>query len=666
MLSHKLRRFRAAAAQATDANFKQVSLLLHGDGTNGAQNNTFLDSSTNNFTITRNGNATQGTYTPFSQSAGYWSNYFDGTNDRLTIADNANLRAGTSSFTLEAWVYLNAVGVAQTIFAKGAATPTGFVFGITSSNTLRFTDTSTNIDSTGTIPANTWTYVAVVREGTGSNQLKLYINGTNDGTGTSSTDFNQTTEARIGENRGATEDFNGYISNLRFVIGTAVYTSNFTPSTIPLTAITNTRLLTCQSNIFQDNSSNNFTITLTGTPQVQPWSPFAPTSAYSTSVNGGSLYFDGTGDWLSTPSNSTFNLTGNFTVECWVYITVRQNFFTIFSTTNNFDTANNLYLAAGLSNTILNVSSNGAGLTNSTTALNLNTWNHLAVVRNGTSLTLYLNGISVSSVTNSTSFTSNNVRIGQIGSSTGQSFPMLGYVSNFRIVNGTAVYTANFTPPTAPLTAITNTSLLLNGTNAGIVDNAIKNNLETVGNAQVSTSVTKFGTGSMSFDGNGDYLTSSTSPQLVFGTGNFTIECWINPTGTQSQYAGIYVARNGTNPVILSFAGSFSPFGATIDGWLNGGNPAASSTATITSGAWTHLAFVRNNGVCTVYVNGVAGSTTTTNNVNIDSSLPNIGRDSFNAASRSFNGYIDDLRVTKGIARYTANFTPPSQAFPNQ
>ena len=64
-----------------DPFFEQTVLLLHGDGTNGAQNNTFLDSSSNNFTITRNGNTTQGTFTPFSLAAGEWSNFFYGNGD---------------------------------------------------------------------------------------------------------------------------------------------------------------------------------------------------------------------------------------------------------------------------------------------------------------------------------------------------------------------------------------------------------------------------------------------------------------------------------------------------------------------------------------------------------------------------------------------------------
>jgi hypothetical protein len=66
------------AAPTTDPFFNQTTLLLHGDGTNGAQNNTFLDSSSNTFTITRNGNTTQGTFSPFSLPNGEFSNFFDG------------------------------------------------------------------------------------------------------------------------------------------------------------------------------------------------------------------------------------------------------------------------------------------------------------------------------------------------------------------------------------------------------------------------------------------------------------------------------------------------------------------------------------------------------------------------------------------------------------
>lgn len=653
---------RTIRANSQDPYFKQVSLLLHGDGTNGSQNNTFIDSSTNNHSITRNGNTTQGTFVPFSQDAGYWSNFFDGTNDRLTIADNANLRPGTSNFTIEAWIYRAASGAAHTIFAKGASTPTGFAFLVTSTDVLRFTDTSSNIDSTGTIPANTWTHVAAVREGTGSNQFKLYINGVNDGTGTVSTDYNQTTEARIGENRGATDDFNGYISNLRLVIGTAVYTATFTPSTTPLTAITNTQLLTCQSSRFLDNSSNNFTVTPVNNTSVQPFSLFVPTSAYSTSVNGGSIYFDGSGDNLTVANSSSIQLgASDFTIECWVYFNSFNNQPQITNTANS-NSSNLSYALATLSGALKYFLSSTGSTWNVASGVNIgtartNSWNHVALVRNGTTITPYLNGVAGTTTTTSATlfaFTS-TLPVGSAGTAANYTN---GYISNFRIVKGTAVYTANFTPPTAPLTAITNTSLLLSGTNAGIFDNAMKNNLETVGNAQVSTSVTKFGTGSMSFDGTGDWLTTIDTPNLQFGTGNFTIEGWVylNAVGSARGFVskgtsttGWSLGTNSSNQVVFSYtATSFA------------------STGTLAVSTWYHIAVVREgtgSNQTKIYINGTNdGTSTVATNFN-QTSIMYVGAD--RVGSSALNGYIDDLRITKGVARYTANFTPPSAPYPN-
>jgi hypothetical protein len=92
----------AGAGEDTDPFFNQTTLLLHGDGTNGAQNNTFLDSSTNNFTITRNGNTTQGTFSPFSLPNGEFSNFFDGSGDYLSFANGA-FNLGNNDFVIESF-----------------------------------------------------------------------------------------------------------------------------------------------------------------------------------------------------------------------------------------------------------------------------------------------------------------------------------------------------------------------------------------------------------------------------------------------------------------------------------------------------------------------------------------------------------------------------------
>ncbi len=95
---------------ATDPDFNYVTMLLHGDGTNGAQNNTFLDSSTNNFTITRTGTPTQGSFSPYGD---LWSNFFSGSTQYLTIATNAVFTYATGAFTIEGWAQLGKTGAIQ-------------------------------------------------------------------------------------------------------------------------------------------------------------------------------------------------------------------------------------------------------------------------------------------------------------------------------------------------------------------------------------------------------------------------------------------------------------------------------------------------------------------------------------------------------------------------
>ena len=679
MLSHALR----AKVQNTtppapkDPNFNQVSLLLHGDGTNGAQNNTFLDSSTNNFTVTRNGNTTQGTNTPFSQDAGAWSNHFNGTNSYFTLPTTTSLNLGTGDFTIECWCWSNSVfstgdGLERNIIASGG---TSFTTGSTrfgkdlhSGIALYSNNGTGSIVSEGnntSFVANTWNHYAVTRIG---NNFKLYRNGVSVSTNTSSgaIDLNQGGSTVIGVtgwDKQANDFWNGYISNLRVVKGTAIYTANFTPPTTPLTAVTNTSLLTCQSNNFKDNSSNNFALTVSGTPSVQPFSPFAPTAAYSTSVNGGSMYFDGTGDYLTAPANAAYTFgTGDFTLECWVNFNALVAYGTVFCTTTSYITSGNIYFGLGATN-YLTVSASGTTLITASSTISLSSWNHIAVVRSGTTLTLYLNGVSVGSVTNSTNFYSDTPQIGAISGS----YAINGYISNLRVIKGTAVYTSNFTPPTAPLTAITNTSLLLNGTNAGIFDNAIKNDLETVGNAQVSTSVVKYGTGSMSFDGTGDYLSFPSTPNLNLSTGNFTVECWFYQnafvggsylfgiSGASSAFAQAAIATNGSGAFYFLCADN------ATNNWISAG-----TGGSYTSNTWNHLAGVRNGSTFTLYLNGTSVLTYTSSATLVNTSTYN--RNVIGAATSfgsQINGYIDDFRVTKGIARYTANFTPPTAAFPN-
>jgi hypothetical protein len=234
-------------------------------------------------------------------------------------------------------------------------------------------------------------------------------------------------------------------------------------------------------------------------------------------------------------------------------------------------------------------------------------------------------------------------------------------LSNVRVVNGTAVYTGAFTPSTTPLTAIANTSLLCNFTNAGILDNTCFNALETVGNAQIDTSVKKYGTGSIEFDGTGDWLKIPDNVDLKLATGNFTIELWAYlATGDAGSNRGLVakggastgwlVSLNTTEKVVFTYTTS------TI-----------TSSGSITLDAWNHIAVVREgtgSNQTKIYINGTNDGTGTVSTDFTQTEVMYVGAN--RAAGDPMKGYIDDLRITKGVARYTANFTPPTAPFPDR
>ena len=661
-----------SSADPTDAQFNYVTMLLHGDGTNGAQNNTFLDSSTNAFTITRNGNTTQGTFTPYGSN---WSNYFDGSSV-LQVAQSSGAISNITQgdFTLEAWIFPTATPASRAGISccRTNGGNNGWMFSYNSSNKILFwygSGAFLTITSATSAPLNTWTHVAVTRS---SSTYKMYINGTLDATVTGvSNGITNTVNALLGSEENYANKYTGYTSNLRVVDGSVLYTTTFTPSTTPLTAVSGTVLLTAQSNRFLDNSSNAFAESVyTGTPSVQRFSPFSPTTAYSTSVIGGSGYFDGSTAYLNTSQNSAFTFDATFTVEFWVYITNNQN-------TDLIGTANNVaYIGSGNSGWIISYLTSGGirfgyqsnnswgpdanlGMTPT-----LNSWNHIAVVRSGSTITGYLNGVAGSTpITSSATFTSNLYGV-YVGAGAGNNNAKLGgNVSNLRIVKGTAVYTSSFTPSTTPLTAITNTSLLLSYTNAGILDNAMMNNLETVGNAQISTSVKKYGTGSIYLDGTGDWLLGRVSPNLSFGTGNFTIEGWGYVTSVDGTYRCIVTI--GTPVEIYARAGTIEVyFNDSDDSTSYIVNNMTGPASSVSANTWFHFAVVRNGTTFTAYVNGVAGTSVTGVSAQVAlSAYPFALGVYLPTLAYPFTGYIDDFRITKGYARYTANFTAPTTAF---
>ena len=751
---------KSGSVEDKDAQFNYVTMLLHGDGTNGSQNKTFLDvgavftasvtlttmtvsaitsgtilightisgsgvssatisaqltgttggtgtytvsvsqtvtsgTISSSFAITRNGNTTQGTFTPYGDN---WSNYM--TSGYLTTASNADF-ALSADFTVQCWVFSGDSSLdgstRRRIFHTGGgdvAASLQLLLGTSAGNSavISVLNSGFLIDGTISVVTSSWNHVAVTRSGT---SLKLFVNGVQSGsTATTSQNFNSGTSntVYIGANSSGGGIWQGYISNLSVVNGTALYTSAFTPSTTPLsTGTTNQKLLVCQVNRFIDSNTATTakTITVNSTPSVQRFSPFSPTTAYSTSVIGGSAYLDGTGDYLTLPVSSAFDLgTNACCVEAWVYLT-NNNIFGIFTSSNSTSgqTRPNFYARYDQ----LQLDYFGTVVIQANITVTLNCWHHVVFTRASSSgaWRIFLDGVlQAYNATGSQNLLQTGAaqEVGRTyAGTTGQ-----GYMGDVRIVNGavpsayvtssTTVGATIFTPPTAPLTAITNTSLLLSYTNAAIIDNAMMNDLETVGNAQISTSVKKYGTGSIVFDGSGDLLTipNNTSWQssvansqgFNFGTGDFTVECWVyfNATtsfitivgsrnysnGGSSTY-GNWVLRAGTSNLYTSYSNSSTS--KTISG-----------TYSWSTGVWYHVAWVRYNGTVSVYRDGtsigsVADSTSLTDGqygITVGGNFDTAGTQG--TIYNPLNGYIDDLRISK-VARYTANFTAPTAAF---
>lgn len=652
---------------ATDPQFDNTVLLLQADNAaNAAQNNTFLDSSANALTITRTGNPTQGTFTPFSATG--WSNYFDGTGDYLIVATNVAANFGTGDFTVEFWWCPASLATDQG-FLGGSTGAYDFCWRTTTGFNIGRINTAFDNTFAFTPVVGTWYHVAYCRSGT---SLRVFVNGSQIGsTATNSLSYNTSTGSTvIGGSTTIDRLLTGNISNMRLLKGTALYTTNFTPPTSPLTAITNTSLLTCQSNRFIDNSSNAFVVTANGNASVQAFAPFAPQFQYTPTVIGGSGYFDGTGDYLTVPDSTTLEAFTDFTIEFWLYYNSTAGTQVVVDKGWNnttiapyviFSTAGNLVAYASTVGSTWDILSGASFGT-----LVAGQWYHIALTRSGSTIRLFTNGALITTVTNGSTIGVNTSALGIGGGPAAGVNPLNGYLSSLRIVKGTAIYTAAFTPPTAPLTAVANTQLLTNFTNAAILDGTMKNDFETVNQTQISTSVVKYGTGSIAFDGTDDYVVAPYSSLFNFGTGQFTIECWVNFTALTSNRLifDTYTAASAGGGYQLFWRST----GTSIAFYANGVVVAQSSFTTHATGVWYHIAVTRDtSNVVRIFIDGTqyASATyataidmATTGKVAVGIQLTTLTND--------LAGYVDDFRVTKGVARYTANFTPPQVALPRQ
>ena len=393
-------------------------LLLHGDGSNGGT--TFTDSSSNNYTLSVTGNTHTDTAV---KKIGTASIQFDGTGDYLSLADNSNLNFANNPFTVEFWVYFNSVGSGVYVNPMGqgqeSANTSCWYLHIDPTNVkFRYSEDGTNTTQLAysqTLSASTWYHFAITRDDTVGDQ-KIYV-------------------------------YQDGVSKVSGAVGHTVTASGDT---------TNKR--------------------------VYPVRPGARSAAHVIGPQQGNssvMYFAGEETYLEIPDSADWNFGSNdFTIEMWVNmpdVGFQQNdeLATIISQANttslytalywvtNSNSYNskgfNFYAKTGGGGELFNFATGVEGIKNYE-------WNHVAVVRNGTSWKIYVNGIERASRTGSDTLVdwSYPLRLGTLWHSSGPYREWKGYLDEVRISN-VARYTAAFTPPTEQFVTDANTKLLIHG-----------------------------------------------------------------------------------------------------------------------------------------------------------------------------------------------------------
>ena len=601
----------------------------------------------------------------------------------LTTPASEDWNFGTGDFTVELWARFNTLAADMEFFTHRDSLGSGdwALWWDNPSQGLRWEFYPSNIaqGSHSGWSVDTWYHIAAVRS---SGVVTLYRDGVSIASGACTTDFDCDAQLVVAEETGGAsgnEGFQGYLDEIRISKGVARYVGEFTPPTAPFTADQYTKLLLhCDGSndgtTFTDSADSAPAHTITATNAVnqrpQHHNVTANGNAHLIGPKQGTsvISYDGTGDYLSIPDSSDWDFgTDSFTIEMW--LNTRDSTTENGAVFSHYTDANNHHEIYLYDNVIYWQCLSGGshvftGLAASTVVTPENGWAHYAFVRNSTTFTIYKDGVSEDSTTDSDSIPAQTAAL-EIGKD-GSGNYYTGYIDSYRI-SDSARYTADFTAPTSAFTNDGNTKLLIqSGTDGSQTFDDLSTPDHTItANGDVRWFAPKVGAGAMVFDGTGDYFSVPDSVDWDFGAGDFTIEFWAKigasaPDGSMLSHYDVSSQRSWS--VVLDATNNELEFVYSTDG----------SSATTAAFSWSYsehtwylVSICRSGADLKAFIDGTQiGSThdISTSDLHNSTSTLTIGGDVRSGMGYLFKGAIDDLRIVRTALR-TSNWTASTSAF---
>lgn len=663
------------AGGGDDSNTK---LLLNFDRTGGTDIEDSSNIGGDGHKITASGNAVIKA-SPFGD--GKSAIFFNGSNDQISIANHADFQINSSggSGTIEMWIYPTTIQNYDVLFIRYGISgrydhyctlnADGAIiwWRYDSSNSLIGTITCPN----GTIVTNKWQHCAFTMSGT---TQKIYVDGVEKGSVTLSGSTNHATDVPLIFGKHASNAFNGYMDEIRFIKGTdgtngAIYTGDFDVPTSRLTAITNTKLL-IHSDKEDDASDSHHTVS------------FVNSANFSTSdtLSWSGSHYDLTGSKyikVENPSGETFEIPSStpFCLEGWFKSNSNQSQHAgVFGLNDDGNAC--LMLMFSSSNTPRALVTQAGGSPElasiiGSSALSNNTWYHGAIVRQtNNDIKFYIDGAEVGSASNKSGAIKMEGADPYFMAGTRQytNTPFDGYVQDVRLVIGSQVYSGAFTKPNGPLTTTggsyssttnvntsitsSHTKLLLTGDGGKFTDSATSGTTHTItptgsyhsqGHGGIAPALTfpashkKTGSAGVYFDGSGDYLVTDSIPAI---SGAITIDFWFY-SQDNSDVGYLWDWRDGSanNGYCYVDSGNY----VTLSNISSAGSNTGSNS--ISTNQWYHWCYSRDaSGNYEIYLNGTRTNTGTGDTSSTSACVLYLGSRYTNASN--FEGYITNFRIS--------------------